>query len=337
MIERLKRIALSMSSWPIIGRYIRVIGKEILNYQSIVRQVPALLQTVSEINHRQLSSDTDKENLVKSVPIALRKITRDISDINRQLSDTKEQLSDTKEQLSDTKEQLSDTKEQLVNLTESVSYLLGRVEFVRRELMFEMRYGASKVLDDSKQLKVKAEILSPEKLIAFKSDRLRLNLGCGNIPLAGYLNVDRRSLPGVDIVAEVDELPFELEEVDKIFSAHLLEHFPKEQLRRELLPYFFNLLKEGGEFHAVVPDAEAMIREYSSGHYSYDDMREVLYGAQDYDGDFHFNMFTPLELNDLLVEAGFINVTVLDQGRKNGKCYEFEVLAKKPNQNSAVN
>ena len=239
--------------------------------------------------------------------------------------------------MSDTKEQLSDTKEQLVNLTESVSYLLGRVEFVRRELMFEMRYGASKVLDDSKQLKVKAEILSPEKLIAFKSDRLRLNLGCGNIPLAGYLNVDRRSLPGVDIVAEVDELPFELEEVDKIFSAHLLEHFPKEQLRRELLPYFFNLLKEGGEFHAVVPDAEAMIREYSSGHYSYDDMREVLYGAQDYDGDFHFNMFTPLELNDLLVEAGFINVTVLDQGRKNGKCYEFEVLAKKPNQNSAVN
>ena len=323
MIERLKRIALSMSSWPIIGRYIRVIGKEILNYQSIVRQVPALLQTVSEINHRQLSSDTDKENLVKSVPIALRKITRDISDINRQLSDTKEQL--------------SDTKEQLVNLTESVSYLLGRVEFVRRELMFEMRYGASKVLDDSKQLKVKAEILSPEKLIAIKSDRLRLNLGCGNIPLAGYLNVDRRSLPGVDIVAEVDELPFELEEVDKIFSAHLLEHFPKEQLRRELLPYFFNLLKEGGEFHAVVPDAEAMIREYSSGHYSYDDMRGVLYGAQDYDGDFHFNMFTPLELNDLLVEAGFINVTVLDQGRKNGKCYEFEVLAKKPNQNSAVN
>ena len=323
MIERLKRIALSMSSWPIIGRYIRVIGKEILNYQSIVRQVPALLQTVSEINHRQLSSDTDKENLVKSVPIALRKITRDISDINRQLSDTKEQL--------------SDTKEQLVNLTESVSYLLGRVEFVRRELMFEMRYGASKVLDDSKQLKVKAEILSPEKLIAIKSDRLRLNLGCGNIPLAGYLNVDRRSLPGVDIVAEVDELPFELEEVDKIFSAHLLEHFPKEQLRRELLPYFFNLLKEGGEFHAVVPDAEAMIREYSSGHYSYDDMREVLYGAQDYDGDFHFNMFTPLELNNLLVEAGFINVTVLDQGRKNGKCYEFEVLAKKPNQNSAVN
>ena len=330
MIERLKRIALSMSSWPIIGRYIRVIGKEILNYQSIVRQVPALLQTVSEINHRQLSSDTDKENLVKSVPIALRKITRDISDINRQLSDTKEQLSDTKEQL-------FDTKEQLVNLTESVSYLLGRVEFVRRELMFEMRYGASKVLDDSKQLKVKAEILSPEKLIAIKSDRLRLNLGCGNIPLAGYLNVDRRSLPGVDIVAEVDELPFELEEVDKIFSAHLLEHFPKEQLRRELLPYFFNLLKEGGEFHAVVPDAEAMIREYSSGHYSYDDMREVLYGAQDYDGDFHFNMFTPLELNNLLVEAGFINVTVLDQGRKNGKCYEFEVLAKKPNQNSAVN
>jgi predicted SAM-dependent methyltransferase len=113
-----------------------------------------------------------------------------------------------------------------------------------------------------------------------------------------------------------------------------LEHFPQEQLRRELLPYFFNLIKQGGEFHAVVPDAEAMIQEYSNGHYPYDDMREVFYGAQDYDGDFHFNMFTPDTLSKLLLEGGFTNVSIIERGRKNGSCYEFEMVAKKPKPNS---
>ena len=79
-----------------------------------------------------------------------------------------------------------------------------------------------------------------------------------------------------------------------------------------------------------MPDAEAMIREYSIGQYSYDDMREVIYGAQDYDGDFHFNMFTPTSLHELLHEAGFKNITIVESERKNGKCFEFEISAIKP-------
>jgi hypothetical protein len=109
----------------------------------------------------------------------------------------------------------------------------------------------------------------------------------------------------------------------------LLEHFPQEQLSRELLPYYRNLIKPGGQFHAVVPDAGAMIREYNKGNYPYDDMREVMYGAQDYDGDFHFNMFTPDSLSKLLVDAGFSNPTIMASGRKNGRCYEFEIRAEK--------
>ncbi|MFZ2172152.1 MAG: methyltransferase domain-containing protein [Methylococcaceae bacterium] len=290
-------------------------------------QLPTLLQTLSDLNHRQLASDNDRENLVKSVPVALRKITRDLVDIREQL----ENVSNSMEQ------RTSESRGQLESLSDSVGYLLGRVEFVRRELMFEMRYGASTQSGEGDQLKAKTEILSPEKLAAARNGQLRLNLGCGHIPLEGYLNVDRRALPGVDIVAEVDELPFEPGEVDEIFSAHLLEHFPQEQLRRELLPLFFNLLKDGGVLHAVVPDAEAMIREYSNGDYPYDDMREVFYGAQDYDGDFHFNMFTPDALSKLLLERGFTNVSIIEQGRKNGNCYEFDIVAKKPTLNYVNN
>jgi predicted SAM-dependent methyltransferase len=246
--------------------------------------------------------------------------------MEQRLSETHGQLASVADSM---EQRLSETHGQLASVVDSVGYLLGRVEFVRRELMFEMRYGSSAPTGNGDQIKAKTEILSPEKLAAARCERLQLNLGCGHIPLEGYLNVDRRALPGVDIVSEVGDLPFQQGEVDEIFSAHLLEHFPQEQLRRELLPYFFDLLKEGGAFRAVVPDAEAMIREYSNGRYPYDDMREVMYGAQDYDGDFHFNMFTPQALSTLLLEAGFKNPVLIESGRKNGRCYEFEIQVTK--------
>lgn len=289
-------------------------------------QLPTLLQTLSEVNYRQLTSDNDRDNLVKSVPVALRKITRDLVDVQSKLG---VMSSLTEQKTPDALGQIVDSQEKIESLSTSVSYLLGRVEFIRRELMFEMRYSASTPPSDGEKINTETEILSPEKLEIARNNGIRLNLGCGHISIKDYLNVDRRALPGVDIVAEVDRLPFEQGEIDEIFSAHLLEHFPLEQLRRELLPYFFSLLKEGGELRAVVPDAETMIREYSNGQYSYDKMREVIYGAQDYEGDFHFNMFTPESLSKLFLEAGFINPLIIASGRQNGDCYEFEITAVK--------
>ncbi len=331
MKAQFRKIVRTMAGWPVIGRFVRLVVAVVqlpgfraayldLNHRQHMfetQQLPTLLQTLSDLNHRQLASDNDRDNLVKSVPVALRKITRDLVDLHRQL----ESLSNSVDQ------RIGETRQWLENMSSSVGYLLGRVEFVRRELMFELRYGSHTPSGESDRIKTKTEILSPEKLATARDDRLRLNLGCGHIPLEAYLNVDRRALPGVDIVAEVDELPFEPGEVDEIFSAHVLEHFPQEQLRRQLLPYFFNILKKGGEFGAVVPDAEAMIREYSNGQYPYDDMREVFYGAQDYEGDFHFNMFTPDSLYELLKESGFVNISIVESGRKNGKCFEFYIRA----------
>ena len=46
----------------------------------VAQQLPTLLQTVSEINHRQLA----KDELVKSVPIALRRLFRDLADLRAQ-------------------------------------------------------------------------------------------------------------------------------------------------------------------------------------------------------------------------------------------------------------
>jgi hypothetical protein len=390
------------------------------------QQLPALLQSISDLNHRQLSSDHDRDNMVRSVPVALRKITRELTEFRNRLEratvsmergidetrrhvesvaslaecridelriqleraaasmeqrthETRGQLEsavgsmegridelrkqleieassigqvlrENRSQLdavtSSTQQRIDETRTRLESITSSVQFLMGRVEFVRREVMFEMRYGAAPSGNgngngngdgdgdgngngNGHPLKSKSEILSPKKLAAARSERLRLNLGCGHIPLAGYLNVDRRALPGVDIVAEVDDLPFGPAEVDEILSSHLLEHFPQEQLSRELLPYLVGLLRPGGEFRAVVPDAQAMIQNYASGSYPFGSLREVTFGAQDYDGDFHYNMFTPQSLAEALQAAGLRNVKLIEAGRRNGVCFEFEIAGSK--------
>jgi hypothetical protein len=58
---------------------------------------------------------------------------------------------------------------------------------------------------------------------------------------------------------------------------------------------------------------------------SFNDLREVTYGLQEYDGDYHFNMFARDQLAGLLHEAGFVEVAFVVQGRQNGKCREMEI------------
>lgn len=204
-----------------------------------------------------------------------------------------------------------------------IGWLLRRVEMVRAEVMNELRYGPEP------GAAVEPRILNEGALVHAEKE-LRLNLGAGHLPLDGYVNVDIRELPGIDVVAPVDKLPFDAESVSEIFSAHTLEHFPIERLRRTLLPYWFNLLKPGGTFRAVVPDLEAMSTAYATGHMTFETVRSVTYGGQEYEGDFHFTGFTPASLAELLTEAGLVDARVIAAARPNGDCLECEVSAIRP-------
>ncbi len=206
----------------------------------------------------------------------------------------------------------------------TISWLLQRVETVRLEMMHELRYGAAR---GSEQASVEPRIINNDALAA---PEVRLNLGAGHIVMPGFVNVDVRELPGIDLVATVDNLGLEPGSVTEIFSSHAVEHFPDVQLRRTLLPYWVSLLKPGGTFRSVVPDFDAMANAYAKGTMSFEDLRMVTYGGQEYDGDFHFNGFSPESLCAVLVECGLERPKVLAQGRRNGLCLEFEVSATKP-------
>ena len=204
-----------------------------------------------------------------------------------------------------------------------LAYLTDRIEFVRKELLFEQRYRGE---TSAPVRATEPKVVNPEKL-KLMGHEIRVNIGAGHVSLPEYLNVDVRELPGIDIVADVNDLPFEPGELTEIFSAHVLEHFPLEELKRRVLPYWVGLLKHGGKLVAVVPDIETMVMEHAAGRISFDDFREVVYGGQEYEGDFHFSGFSPESLVDILAEAGLKHIAVRETGRRNGLCYEMEVEA----------
>ena len=80
---------------------------------------------------------------------------------------------------------------------------------------------------------------------------------------------------------------------------------------------------------AVVPDAEAMLTDYGTGQMSFDDLRVLTYGLQEYEGDFHFNIFSREGFETLFRDAGLTRLEWRFQGRKNGKCRDMELTGTK--------
>ncbi len=246
---------------------------------------------------------------------------RDLGRINAELAVVRAELDGLQRALPIVLGQLGDRSGER-DLDNSVDELARRVEFVRKEVLFELRYGHRGAVDDEE---VESRILDPEKLERMRG-AIRLNLGAGHVKKAEYLNVDARALEGIDVMADVGHLPFEKGTVAEIYSAHMLEHFPLEQLRTVLLPYWVSLLAEGGAFVAVVPDMETMINEYVAGRFGFEELREVTYGSQEYEGDFHFNGFSRASIQTLLAEAGLAEIAMRAFARRNGMCYEMEVV-----------
>jgi hypothetical protein len=208
---------------------------------------------------------------------------------------------------------------------ELIQTIKDRVDFVRFEIMYELKYGKDYTPESAQALNPK--ILNYD---AYNKTEKRINLGCGHIPKEDYINVDMRDLPSVDIVAEVGNLPFDHQSLSEIYSAHLLEHFPEQDLSRRLLPYWFTLLKSGATFRAVIPDWVNMMKNWSEGNFDFNKLKEVTFGGQEYTGDFHFSMFSQEGIIKLLTDTGFINVEVIANSRVNGNCLEMEVKAIKP-------
>lgn len=194
----------------------------------------------------------------------------------------------------------------------------------RKEVFFEI--SRNKKEGTNKKIQI---LQSTEEKVMNSEGKVRLNLGCGTTNIDGYIGVDARELPGVDIIADVSALPYEKGTVDEIYSAHLIEHFSKQMLEKELLPYWYSLLKDNGVFRVVFPDTEQMIKEYQNGNVSFEQLSTIIMGAQDYSLDYHYSIHSATTMNALLTQVGFKDIQVIAHGRENSGCFETEIRAVK--------
>jgi SAM-dependent methyltransferase len=115
-------------------------------------------------------------------------------------------------------------------------------------------------------MKISKEI---EEILKKNNKGISLDLGCGGAKQAGYVGMDIRPLPGVDIVHDLQKFPWPLptESVNFILCSHLIEHFPKGapdpkliNLVRLLLDKKLISQKEADEYLGEVDTGPALLR-----------------------------------------------------------------------------
>jgi ubiquinone/menaquinone biosynthesis C-methylase UbiE len=71
--------------------------------------------------------------------------------------------------------------------------------------------------------------LRPVPAAVSANGALRLNVGCGTDIRAGWINLDSSKLPGVDVIANLDDcgrtpLPLADDSIEEFYCSHVLEH-----------------------------------------------------------------------------------------------------------------
>ena len=144
-----------------------------------------------------------------------------------------------------------------------------------------------------------------------------VDIGCG--PIYNDFNgikpirVDIREDVNPDYRLDVRHLtPLENEDFDVVFSSHVLEHISRNEVE-STLDEWIRILKPDGELRLVLPNikwaAERIMNNEVDHH-----VMNVLYGAQSYPTDFHYNGFTPETIVAMLKSRGFIEINTAEEG-----------------------
>jgi predicted SAM-dependent methyltransferase len=133
---------------------------------------------------------------------------------------------------------------------------------------------------------------------------VKVNLGCGTLLSAGYINIDIRNVPGViqSDVKNLDHL-FNDNTIDEITAYDVLEHFPFMQIR-DILSNWIRKLKPGGKIVVRVPDLEKILNRYVTKKLPFFEAQRLIFGGQDYAYNFHYVGFTEGVLEGYLLGCG---------------------------------
>jgi len=149
---------------------------------------------------------------------------------------------------------------------------------------------------------------------------MRLNIGCGKKRKKGYVNLDIRPLPGVNIVADVAHLPFKESSIEEIFAESVLEHCSRIKVV-SILEDWIKILEPKGSIHIICPNLRLLAEKYLTGVLTTEKYVRQIYGDQGYLENTHYCGFDPCYLVGLLKKLGVQYVELIDEQLNNNNLY----------------
>jgi len=137
----------------------------------------------------------------------------------------------------------------------------------------------------------------------------KLNLGCNDRKIHGFINIDSREEVGPDLVGDVtnlDTMRIDNSSVDLIYASHILEHFDFET-SENILKHWYKKLKKGGVLRLAVPDIGAVCSYYLKTK-DLQILSSFFWGGQNYDTDYHLCGWDFTSIEKTLSSIGFTSI-----------------------------
>lgn len=145
----------------------------------------------------------------------------------------------------------------------------------------------------------------------------KLHIGCGNIHYKECINIDLKSLEGVDVIADMRHLPFKDGCVDAIIAHQTFEHIARQE-NVDVLEEWHRILKKGGYLDIEMPDFDQNCRDYVKALDDNDIDKQIINKAFIYGGDSpasedgHRWGYSPRLMEIYLEPIGFEKVATLE-------------------------
>ena len=171
------------------------------------------------------------------------------------------------------------------------------------------RKGRHLAMGKSERLVEPTTACSPDK-------PLKLHLGCGEVYLPGYINVDypqtRHSVQRhakADICADLSQLSYPIGTVDEIRLHHVFEHFERPVALRLLIDWYA-WLKDGGQLIIETPDFHRSVQEYLRSQAMSDQLKILrhLFGSHEAGWAVHYDGWYCERFTHVLTALGYRNL-----------------------------
>lgn len=151
------------------------------------------------------------------------------------------------------------------SLEQELLFLYAQLENIQQELTM--------LIDQQTAQRLQALNL---KSLDQTHQKLKINLGSGEYPIAGWINID---MAGSDLPYNVLwGLPFPDQSVDFVYSSYLLEHLNYRHDAPRLLQEIYRVLKPGGVLRIAAPHIRPFLQAYLNQDQAFFDHVESTWG-----------------------------------------------------------